>query len=130
MKKLLICIISALGALTCEAQMDPLDFAEYKLDKRAIDGETARDWFKRNHVTGPPIENSIDFEPNAPLIATSPFVEPRLGDEGYNDQWECKLGPIKGTNKVNVRLYRRGVFVGYVTIEKVEQPPMQIEGMA
>lgn len=47
--------------------MSALDFAQHmiELQKLAKGGETAWDYFERNRITGPPIENSIEVEPKA-----------------------------------------------------------------
>ena len=78
-------------------------------------GETTWEWIARNHLPGIPVNSSIEIEPNKPLIATHPFTKPKPGDKFYDAKKEAALGTELSDGTL-VRLYRRGVFIGYTTI--------------
>jgi hypothetical protein len=73
---------------------------------------------------------NYELEPGLPLIATHPYAAPKPGDEGYRANCEANLGPETGTNKILVRLFRRGVFVAYGRLTKgVPAPPPNTSGL-
>jgi hypothetical protein len=73
--------------------------------------ESTWQWLQRNHLPGLPGRDNVELEPTSILVPVDPFVEPKPGELRYDAQIEHELD---GSNPHSyVRLYRRGVFVGY-----------------
>src|SRR5437899_6893521 len=73
--------------------------------------ESTWQWRQRNHRPGLPGRHNVQLEPISILVPVDPFVEPKPGELRYDAQTEHELD---GSNPHSyVRLYRRGVFVGY-----------------
>jgi hypothetical protein len=73
--------------------------------------ESTWQWLQRNHLPGLPGRDNVELEPISILVPVDPFVEPKPGELRYDAQIEHELD---GSNPHSyVRLYRRGVFVGY-----------------
>ncbi|KAF5407387.1 MAG: hypothetical protein Udaeo2_25040 [Candidatus Udaeobacter sp.] len=73
--------------------------------------ESTWQWLQRNHLPGLPGRDNVELELISILVAVDPFVEPKPGELRYDAQIEHEFD---GSNPHSyVRLYRRGVFVGY-----------------
>ena len=82
-------------------------------------GENTLDWLRKgNNFHG------AEAEPEKALIPTEPFKTPKPGDMFYDAKIELWM---QGANPSNyARLYRRGVFVGYVH----DEPHLAVEDLA
>jgi len=108
------------------------------LTPRALPGENTSDYLARNDLAGPPGKNNIEFEPNKPLSAIYPFQQPVPGDKDYDEDYEAIISRRGGRVQdcgTEIRMFRRGVFVGYelildsdVTLPTFSQPaPAPVE---
>jgi hypothetical protein len=65
----------------------------------------------------PPVYDNVEIEPDAALVASRPFTEPKPGDLFYDEraEQEIKTRMRNGVrDTATVRIYRRGVFIGYL----------------
>jgi|GEM_PF-3016104 len=73
-------------------------------------GENFMQYAHRLHLPGVPGDYAMEIEPNLPLIAPDPFQNPTSNTPGFDPEKDKKLG-----KNGYVRVFRRGVFVGYRT---------------
>jgi hypothetical protein len=64
----------------------------------------------------PPVYDNVEVEPDAPLVASRPFAEPKPGDLFFDEraEQEIKTRMRNGVHDIDtMRVFRRGVFIGY-----------------
>jgi hypothetical protein len=64
--------------------------------------------------------SSIEICPHDPLIPAYPYALPKPGDAFYAARGEAEVANSISTNVV--RVYARGVFVGYAKVTDVQKP--------